>query len=119
MAAEYGNPAHPCAGIERSRELINIIAQNASQQVDRGLANKVEVETMINGLRRGTAQRLGQTCSKVCGPEQRCMLESSGLSDPLLKNAIQTPNDRLELGAKRHFNMLQMLAESSLGLFLG
>lgn len=119
MAGEFGNPQRPCADIERSKALLDTISRSARENAERGTADATEVEVGITDLRREVAQNLGMVCGQICGSQNRCMLESFGADDPLLKKASLSPPEQQELGAKRQYDELRALAEMSMGIFLG
>ncbi len=119
MPAEFGNPAHPCVDIEKSKALLDTISKSARENAALGTANPDEVEAGLTALRNDVVQNLGMVCSQICGPQNRCMMESFGSSDPLLKKATLNPDEQKELAAKRQYDELKALAEMSMGIFLG
>lgn len=121
MPRQFGNPKQPCAGIERSRALINTISRDVRERVEQGEANAAAAETGLRDLRTEVAQTLGQACGELCGSQKRCMLESFGPGDPLLRKPVTelSDDDRKELDAKLMYDELKVLGEMSTGVFLG
>ncbi len=113
-----GDPSHPCRGIERSRNMINAISTEAEHRVNQGATTLEDVEAGITELRHDTTVRLGLTCSKLCPKLGRCLLDSFGNDDPLLRREPWelTHDESLELDAKRHYDMLTMLTKMSMGI---
>lgn len=119
MATEYGNPQQPCAGVENARALLDTISREARYNAEEGFADATQVEAGLAELRTDTVQRLGMACGQICGRQERCLLESFSVDDPLLKKAVVSPLEEKELAAKTQYEELKMLAKMGLELYLG
>lgn len=119
MALEFGNPRQPCVDIERSKQLLDTISREARANAQRGIADPTEVEAGITELRDDVARNLGMACGQICGSQNRCMLQSFGADDPILNKTKLSLDEKKELRAKRQYDELRVLAEMSVGIFLG
>ena len=118
MTQQYGDPANPCAGVERSKRYLDLIAKNAREKVDEGQVDRAQAEKGLSEIREDTARVIGGACTSICAQQNRCMLESFGADDPLLRKADRTVLEDQELSAKVYLDNLSLTAERFAGIAL-
>jgi len=119
MTKYFGDPANPCAGIEKSKGYYEIIARNAREKVEKeGQVDTEQAEQGLTEIREDTARLIGSACSAICALQNRCMLDNFGAGDPLLKRTERTPLEEQELEAKIYLDYLSLTSERFAGIAL-
>lgn len=115
-----GNPTQPCDGIKRSKSMIETIEGEARANAKTDLTTINDVEEGLRELKADTVKNIGMTCSALCPKFGRCILESFGADDPLLRKPHDQLNEdqKRELEAKEHFDLLRALSQQALGISL-
>ena len=118
MSRNLGDPKHPCHGIQKSKRYLSTIESEARANADAGTAPVDDVERSLDELKKDTVDRLGRACGTLCPKYGRCILESFGPDDPLLRKPYSTlsADQQREFDAKRHLDMLSILSKQALGI---
>ena len=116
MATQYGNLGTPCEFMQRVEPLIEGIGEEVRLNIQNGVVDGEQAEADLFDLREEATRVLGGACTHICAQQNRCMLESFGPEDPLLKKLGLSEEEQEELLAKRHFDMITLLYERAKGI---